>query len=353
MNLSKENIVEWLEGVWKENKAKGILAQIRFKDELKRGALSHFSRKYFRGCWILSPKREDFYRTRFCFFIHGKIISCDELENVVEPEEILGEAEGFKFKMIAGFLINAGFSVIYSLYTENGEWILLSYNADNEVFKKIDGDLFFKKWRSKGKGRPSRGKKWSEQLKREFIKLDRETLLELYLNEKFYTSYLKEKLRIPVSDPYDVDGFIVSPQSGTIIPFEIKEKFPAEERGMKFFGIDAGRILMLLRLCLPNDSNAFYIIREVDNTPKRNFRAWKFIPLSEIIMVASWNLQRGGKGMGGQETQTIRLPYALFKKLSADTLSDRYLKNIGKLPANVKEIARQFKIFITEEFFNS
>ncbi len=42
---------------------------------------------------------------------------------------------------------------------------------------------------------------------------------------------------------------------------------------------------MLLRLCLPNDSNALYLIRELDEAG--SFIGWKFITLSDIIMTAS------------------------------------------------------------------
>jgi len=351
VNISKEYIIEWLERVWAENKAKGILAQVRFRMEFKRGRFSRYSKKYFKGCWVLSPKREDFYKTRFCFFVHDKILSTDEINREeLEPEEILGNGEGLKFRMVSGFLNNAGLSVIYAIYAgSSGGWSLFCYDTDSETLRKLDARAFFEKW--EGRGRPSRGRGWSDQLRKECSMLDLDTLVKLFLNEKFYTDYLKRILRIPISDPYDIDGFIISPQSRTVIPFEIKEKFPAERRGVKFFGIDAGRVLMLLRLCLPNDSNAFYIIREVDETPARKFKDWKFILLSEIIMSASWNLQRGGAGMGGQETQTVRLPYLLFKSLNSDALADAYLRSIGKLPDEVKKMAQQFRDFILKEFF--
>ena len=94
---------------------------------------------------------------------------------------------------------------------------------------------------------------------------------------------------------------------------EIKEKFPGQNREDKFFGIDAGRVMMLLRICLPNDANAIYLIREVDK--RAGFVGWKYITLSDIIMTSSWNLQAGGRGMGGQATTNIRLPYDYFTVL--------------------------------------
>ena len=152
-----------------------------------------------------------------------------------------------------------------------------------------------------------------------------------------------------MSDPYDVDGFLLSYSARAVLPLEIKEKFPAGSGDNAFFGIDAGRVLMLLRLCLPNDANAFYMIREVEETG-REFVSWKFMPVSEIIASASWNLQRGGRGMGGQETQTIRLPYGGFRKLEPDILGGKSLKEISNLPEEIKRLAVEFKRALESEF---
>ena len=98
---------------------------------------------------------------------------------------------------------------------------------------------------------------------------------------------------------------------------------------------------MLLRLCLPNDANAIYLIRELDESG--NFIAWKYLTLSDIIMTSSWNLQAGGPGMGGQSTQTICLPYEYFKEFDADALSEDNLKKLGNMPKEIKELAVQWR----------
>jgi len=341
----KEIIIEQLKSIWSENKAKGLLAQVKFQQFLVRGELTGLHKKYYSGGWILAPKDNAYFKYRYAFFIHGEIIP--NINNLCELEEVMDEASANNFKRIAGYLNKAGIGVMYAIPLGNGiknieniEWNIYNYNLEEERLQQIDSENFFSNWGNRG--RPSRSRGWSRETEGSYLSLDEDILLALYLNEHFYTEYLKRKLHIPISDPYDVDGFFIVHTSGKVIPIEIKEKFPAGENQNKFFGIDAGRVLMLLRLCLPNDSNALYIIREVDDSPQRRFVAWKYISLSDIIMTSGWNLQRGGTGMGGQETQTIRLPYDEFKALTKEVLKDSYLDKIGDLPKEIKDKVQQF-----------
>lgn len=169
------------------------------------------------------------------------------------------------------------------------------------------------------------------------------------LNELFYAGFLKGTFKKPVNDPYDIDSFLISISQKYIFPMEIKEKFPAVSGRDKFFGIDAGRIMMLLRMCLPNDANAVYLIREVDEHGR--FIGWKYITLSDIVMTASWNLQAGGPGMGGQSTQTIRLPYDYFKEFNTGEISGGNLQKIGHLPKDIKAMAGRFCLELSEKFY--
>jgi hypothetical protein len=351
--MEKRKLVEYLEEHWTENKAKGIMAQLLFKREMK-SKYSRYRRKFFDGCWVLAPREKDFFKFRFCFFVHSRVMK-DAPGEDTEPEDIMKEAvEGFKFRRIASFLNRAGLEVIYAipvgdspLPPEDMRWFLYRYSSRREVLQQIDADAFFSQW--EGKGKPGQGKTWNDRLIQDYLGLEEDELVSLVLNDAFYTSFLKGRLRKPVSDPSDVDGFLLSFSSGIVLPLEIKEKFPAGTGNNMFFGIDAGRILMLLRLCLPNDTNALYIIREVGEA-EREFRGWKFMPLSEIILTASWNLQRGGKGMGGQETQTIKLPYHGFKNLESSDLSDSSLEDIGNLPQEIRKLAEEFKRVLEGRF---
>jgi len=97
---------------------------------------------------------------------------------------------------------------------------------------------------------------------------------------------------------------------------------------------------MLLRLCIPNGSNALYLVREMHENG--DFAGWKYITLGDIIMTSSWNLQAGGPGMGGQSTQTVRLPYDSFREFDRNTFAEDYIKSIGDLPREAKVRADEF-----------
>lgn len=122
----------------------------------------------------------------------------------------------------------------------------------------------------------------------------------------------------------------------------MKEKFPVLKKRERYFGIDAGRIMMLLRVCLPNNSNALYIIRQVSQND-RKLESWKFITLSKIIMSASWNLQAGGRGMGGGDTQTIKIPYDEFEDITEETFTEDNLKKISLLSNDIKDVVVSYK----------
>ena len=130
----------------------------------------------------------------------------------------------------------------------------------------------------------------------------------------------------------------------------MKEKFPVINSTERYFGIDAGRIMMLLRLCTPNDSNAMYVVRQV-NQNGRKFEGWKYITLSKMLMNAGWNLQSGGVGMGGQNTHTIKIPYDEFQDLSLNVFEEESLQKMSNLPQEVKEIALQYIQNLETKFF--
>lgn len=356
---SNQGIVSLLESFWPKNKAKGLLAQTVFHSEINKGLFgSEGSEKVLSGCWLLAPKNPEFYKFRFCFFVHPEIIKTADFRN--DPKEILGNRYR-PFYAIAEYMNNAGIGVVYAVtLTDNGElpvkeikqkkfdslkWKFFIF--ENGGFSSRDPLEFFDRWEGT-RGRATNGGNWTPETKSKIQKLDKETLTEMALTELIYWGFIKSTLKKPVNDPYDVDAFMISISQKNIFPMEIKEKFPGENNHEKFFGIDAGRVMMLLRLCIPNDSNAVYLIRELDE--KGKFIGWKYIALSDIIMTSGWNLQAGGPGMGGQQTQTIKLPYEYFKEFNTQEITEENLKALGNLPKDVKSIAKQFSQELEKKF---
>lgn len=157
----------------------------------------------------------------------------------------------------------------------------------------------------------------------------------LGMRQAFFYGYLKQKLNKPFEDPYDVDAFLVS-FAGRVMPIEIKEKSPTAKGD---FGLDAGRILMMLRLCLVTDSNALYLIREVDGSPDRQLVRWRYITLADMVIGSRWNLQAGGAGMGGGNTQTVMLAGSMFGEFTLSNLSENWLAENASLQDSVRAAA--------------
>ena len=355
----EEKIIKILKGLWPKNKAKGLIAQAEFVKEVNRGSFGRdATEKFFDGCWLLAPKNNEFYKFRVCFFVHPEVLRDSQVPR--EPKQLFGRNYR-PFHAIAEFLANAGMGIIYAVpVTDTGnlpldeirggnfehlKWKLFSF--ENGLLRERDAMEFFEKWEG-NRGRASHGNEWSTDSKRNIKTLDKKELTVLLLNELFYSGLIKSVLKKPLNDPYDIDSFLVSISQKHVFPMEIKEKFPAPSRDGKFFGIDAGRVMMMLRMCVPNDANALYLIREFDD--RGNFIEWKYITLSDMIMTASWNLQAGGLGMGGQTTQTIRLPYDYFKGFREANITEDALVKIGNLPKEAREKAREFGLELSRRF---
>mgnify|MGYP005844622089 CR=1 FL=1 len=337
--MDRNVAISYMQNIMGSNKAMGLVAQADFQKWVYEIG-GNVQRKYFSGCWVMSPKGSTASK-RMCFFVHGKIETNDSMKLTLNS---LVSSRGFH--ALCGSIARSGLGVFYCIPTGNSSttnldtlnWVLFRYRSEN--LEQINAAKFFASW--PGTGRVSGGRAWERYVKDRYQSLDSEILESLALNQAFFSSFVKGRMRKPVADPYDVDGFFVS-YEGRILPLEIKEKFPFEAGNIKLLGIDAGRILMLLRLCLPLDCNGLYIIREVEDTEERKFLGWKMTTLDSIIMNSNWTLQAGGTGMTGGPTQTVTFPYGTFSDLTADSFSDDNLHRISEFSKIIKEKAAAFQ----------
>lgn len=362
-----DDLVDILKLLWPRNKAKGLLAQARFFGDVASGRFgADAANKFFPGCWLLAPKTDQFFRLRFCFFVHPQIIKTTDLPDSTNLSYFLKPDFYRPFLALTDFLYEASFGIAYCVFhNQSGEIPLADIRAKRfetlqckiyaytgDVFRPHDAKEFFSESYWPGnRGRSNAGGQWDAGTEKEMRLLTSNQLVQFILNELFYVGVLKGLLKKPVSDPYDVDAFLLTPSQRYILPVELKEKYPAlakSKPSTHFFGIDAGRVMMLLRLCLPNDANALYIIREVAKGGA--FSGWKYITLSDIIMTSSWNLQAGGKGMGGQDTQTLRISYDLFRPLTQKSITDENIRQIGRFPEEVKSRANEFRLQLIQHF---
>lgn len=331
-----KDALKYLQGFLTYNKARGMVAEI----SLNAFVAQHNSpdaQKVLAGAWLISPNVSDFYKYRHAVFVLPHLYEDkDELLEVVSTYE-----NDRGFQALATFLYSSGMGVILSGATigvtksiKNIAWNNFIY--DNQRLRLAQNAMPFDSW--PGRGRISSGNRWQKDVLLRFKNATPEQITSLTLRQAFYYSYLKQQLHKALADPYDVDAFVVGFR-GAVMPMEVKEKSPTEKGD---FGLDAGRILMMLRLCLATDSNGLYLIREVDNTPNRRFVRWRFITLSNLIMGCSWNLQAGGRGMGGGQTQTVMFKGALFEEFDMNILSEDWLAKYSSLNGAVKDLARTF-----------
>lgn len=339
--MKKTEQIKYLQRFFAPKKARGMAGEISFDDYLSLKDKS-LSNKMFAGAWIIAPNKSDAVNPvnyRIAIFI---------LPNLFESREKLND-------YINKLILDRGHQALFSSLKNSGVVIVVSGavrgKSDNpddflwDSFLYLDEKLILQKdgepfmFLTRGRGRANKNKKkWDKDVLNRFNNFSDESLLKLTLKQSFYYSYLKGKLKASFFDPYDVDAFLVG-FNGNIFPIEIKEKSQTPKGE---FGIDAGRILMMLRLCIVTDSNAIYIIREVDGSLSRNLIKYRYITFSDMVMNVSWNLQAGGVGMGGGNTQTIMMTSKAFTDFDIDILKEEWIKKNSSLTANVKEKAMQY-----------
>jgi len=352
ITFDRKTAIKYLEKYLAPNKARGMAGQAALFSWLREERQKRHAQKCFTGCWLLSPKDDSERKKRVCFFVNSRCVeSADDVK--MECEGLL---EDRLFHAVCGKLAQCGLGVVFTVPVANPaqrenmdeiDWHFFRYL--NEKLVPFDGRTFFEGWAG-GKGRAVINKTgWDNDVNTRFENLDDTDLTAMVTAQAFYYGFLKVRLRKSFTDAYDVDCFIASHQ-GTVLPVEIKEKSPGGDKGSGFFGIDAGRILMLLRLCLPVDANAAYVVREIKEGGGREFVGWKVLTLDRLVMSASWNLQAGGKGMGGGNTQTVLMPYSLFEDLDDKWFEDSHLNAIGQISINVKKKATEFQTEIESLF---
>jgi len=354
MYLDAGEALEYLTSIMPGHKALGLFAQLEFErwvqeqDETVRN-------KYFPGCWIAALRGAEFYALRTCFFVPHEVQlkeeATDTVRNLVASRQ---------FQAMCSSLNSAGLDVVYCLPVVDARRFTIGdvrwriYRYQNERLVEDDPERYFSAWR--GRGRASRPREWVKETVAKFRRLDEIALTSLVLPQLFYNDLFKRMYRANTMDPYDTDGFIIS-YDGKVFPLELKEKFPFEHQTIgSTIGVDIGRVLMLLRICMPLDANGFYIVREVEETRERRLVGWRAIRLDEVLMKCSWNVQAGGPGMAssaagaGSPTSTILLPHRVFSDLTPGMFSDNYLRQHATLTESTRRLAGEFIAKLSRQF---
>lgn len=300
------------------NKARGMMAELAFDEYLARTA-PHEALKIYDGAWLVAPNVARYDQRRHAIFVLPQLYASEaELQTAWQVKE-----RDRGFQTLALYLAQGGMRVVVTgAYAKEANLQQLNWRQamyQRERLLPLPEHEPFASW--PGRGRASPGGTWQADVVARFHAFPVSALTGLTLQQAFYYGYLKRLLHKSLADPYDVDGFLVG-YGGQVLPLEIKEK-SATAKGS--FGLDVGRILMMLRLGLCTGQNGLYLIREVDSSPERAFLRWRCITLADLIMGCSWNLQGGGKGMGGGDTQTVMMAGSLFQDFEPRLLCEEWL----------------------------
>lgn len=306
-----QNISKFIHRYLVNNKAKGKLAEAEFNTFFKKQKIKYPELNDFQlvsGVWIFSPKKKDFFKHRTAFIRYFPKNKQDQNQDplrkaVLNLSNLIGKSG-----------IN---SVIFKPKINYSDNMTIKFNifiSDNlKMIPKSETEVFTEDSWPRGKLRqvPKEYQNvWDSDIDNRFFSLaksDPEEFLNLYIDECFLSEYLRENLKVNIADPYDTDGFIVKiseKKSTKIWPIELKEKsaaydfpfFPHEYENSNdvtehfyskianidtlkvlnskpntdpdkiFFGLDGGRILMMLRICLPLNTDGIYIVRRMRNT---------------------------------------------------------------------------------------
>jgi len=337
LQFAQDSAIEYLQRFLKFNKARGMVSECSLETHLK-SQHAIVASKFLPGGWVLSPKTEESSRYRFVVSVMPHLYESEtELQTAIHARET-----DRGFQALATFMTQSAVGVIVAgaistdADADPSQLTWRNYSYVDERLRLNTGDEPFERWPGT-RGRAVPGNAWQADVIDRFRAIDGEQLTALTLRQAYYYGYLKQQLHKPFDDPYDVDAFIVSFRQA-VMPVEIKEKSPTPGGA---FGLDAGRILMMLRMCLATDSNALYIVREVDNSTVRRLVEWRCITLSNLVMGCSWNLQAGGAGMGGGATQTVMMPGSLFETFTDRNLSEEWLEENSSLQMAVKTKAQE------------
>lgn len=332
LQFIRNDAISYLQQFLKANKARGMVSECSLETHLK-SQHAPVANKFLSGGWVLSPKTEEPSRYRFVLFVMPHLYETeDELQAAIQSREI-----DRGFQALATFLSQSAIGVLVTGAVSAGmranpsQITWRNYSYVDEQLRLNTGNEPFERWPG-NRGRAMPGDEWQTDVIERFQAVDIEQLTSLTLRQAFFYGYLKQQLRKPFADPYDVDAFIVSFRQA-VMPVEVKEKSPTPGGD---FGLDAGRILLMLRMCLATDSNALYIVREIDTSNERRLVGWRCITLSNLVLGCSWNLQAGGAGMGGGATQTVMMPGSLFEPFTEKNLSEEWLAENSSLQMAVK-----------------
>ena len=143
-----------------------------------------------------------------------------------------------------------------------------------------------------------------------------DSLTELYVNRLIFDGLTG--FNIIRGAALDIDSFVCHPSKDLIRILEVKEKDISKTRP-RGFGMDLRRIASLATLEQHLEMRSVYLVREITDQQKREFKNWKYVFMDVFREKTKDSVPiNGGSGMGfsDKENPTIVCPEEHFKLLT-------------------------------------
>lgn len=324
MPSSRVQATQFLETQWSsitENKIKGILAELRFRNYLDTNG-----HQFVPGGWIIVPGNPSLAKIpaheKICLLPRKHTFSWEAPAASSGPT--LAEIAAYNYFNQVGMrtLFAEPTAVVESSFSlpqaRNGS-IRASYPRSYQLeLKEISGNQFlhvaesqaFSKFppRTTGQGMRVYEKGRIDPTTQPWS--DNSAVSDLFWFE--YTRYYFQHAYIVSNN--DLDLFVRG-ASGRSYPVEVKSKSPSADPSLgSWFGIDAGPFAKLSFFTSNSMSNdALYVVEELDTA--RNHVDWLGIRFTDLVKSCSWVVRSGGRGMTGGSSSTYKIPKAAFTPL--------------------------------------
>lgn len=326
MPSTPSHAINFLETQWSsinDNKIKGILAEIRFKDFLFQN-----NYHYAPGGWIVTPGKPTINKIptkeKICILPRKHMFTWQNQavsNNNLTPAEITAYSY---FRQVGMKAIFATPATVNELSFANPAPRVGSARAKyprpymldlheigpNGTFSPVSPLSVFNQFPKRNGNAGLRCHNTGRIIAMQAPWTDTQVLSDLFWFE--YSRYYFQIDYLLSSN--DLDLFIIGP-SGRAYPAELKSKAAAVDSSLgSWFGIDMGPYAKLSFFTAnAMNTDALYVVEEVDSS--RNHVEWYGIRFTDLVKCCSWVGQAGGTGMMGGVSSTFKIPKSAFTPL--------------------------------------
>lgn len=289
------------------NKLNGILAEIEFRDYIKRIG---FIDKISPGGWIVRSVGAGIFGHNTQVFF-PETIEADKVYSIAsspQPPKAL--------HTICATMHQIGIKSYYCFPEVKEDDSPLSVEWYSTQLG-IPGESPFKKLNESCENFSKRGRNYN------FLRYDTDS--SIIPLSSLPDQFTKENFRVAFASDFlaeisDIDGVFWGQQY--TYPIEIKEKTPAPDKKLgPYFGLDLGPFVKLAFYAAKKGNlHSLFVVKEINNVEARELVQWWFITYDTLAQYASWVAQGGGRNMGGGNSTVVKIPKSEFLPLTKENM---------------------------------